>query len=178
MGTIFNVFTLACVTQNQGVSSVVMLVAVSVGNIGAAVMAPVVGMWADRFGRRPVYIIGALGASSTLFVLFNAIDSGNVILLLVAAVLGISVFYSMAIGVGAAYYAEQFPSKVRYTGMAVGLMLGLVAAGFAPTIAQALGAGPSSWQPAVWMCVAVGILGAIAAVAGPETSRTTTRGLG
>ncbi|WP_285242678.1 MFS transporter [Pseudarthrobacter sp. fls2-241-R2A-127] len=178
VGTIFNVFTLAYVTQNQGVSSVTMLVAVSVGNIGAAVMAPVVGIWADRFGRRPVYIIGAVGASSTLFVLFNAIDSGNVMLLLVAAVLGISVFYSMAIGVGAAYYAEQFPSKVRYTGMAVGLMLGLVAAGFAPTIAQALGAGPSSWQPAVWMCVAVGILGAIAALAGPETGRKTTRELG
>lgn len=178
VGTIFNVFTLAYVTQNHGVSSVVMLVAVSAGNIGAAVMAPIVGIWADRFGRRPIYIIGALGASSTLFVLFNAIDSGNVILLLVAAVLGISLFYSMAIGVGAAYYAEQFPSKVRYTGMAVGLMLGLVAAGFAPTIAQALGAGPSSWQPGVWLCLAVGILGAIAALAGPETSHKSTRELG
>jgi hypothetical protein len=62
--------------------------------------------------------------------------------------------------------------------MAVGLMLGLVAAGFAPTIAQALGAGPSSWQPAVWLCLAVGILGAIAALAGPETSHKTTRELG
>lgn len=178
VGTIFNVFTLAYVTQNHGVSSVVMLVAVTVGNIGAAFMAPVVGIWADRFGRRPIYIIGALGTSSTLFVLFNAIDTGNVLLLLVAAVVGISVFYSMAIGVGAAYYSEQFPSKVRYTGMAVGLMLGLVLAGFAPTIAQALGAGPSSWKPAVWMCLAVGILGAIAALAGPETKRLTTRELG
>lgn len=178
VGTIFNVFTLAYVAQNHGISSVVMLVAVSVGNIGAAVMAPVVGIWADRFGRRPVYVIGAMGASSTLFVLFNAIDTGNVILLLIAAVLGISVFYSMAIGVGAAYYAEQFPAKVRYTGMAVGLMLGLVAAGFAPTVAQALGAGPSSWQPAVWMCLAVGVLGASAALAGPETGRKTTHELG
>ncbi|QIZ37188.1 MFS transporter [Saccharopolyspora sp. ASAGF58] len=178
VGTIFNVFALAYATGAAGLSRPVMLTVVSLGNLGAAAMAPVVGRLSDRIGRKPVFVLGALGSSLSLFVLFSAIDAGNITLVFIAGLTAMSVFYIMPIGVGAAYYPEQFPARVRYTGMAVGLMLGLLGAGFAPTLAQAISVGTSSWRPSVWICVGIAVLASIAALTGRETHRITTAQLG
>ncbi|MFI7120360.1 MFS transporter [Amycolatopsis sp. NPDC049868] len=178
VGTIFNVFALTYATGAADVPKPVMLAVVSLGNLGAVVVAPLAGWLSDRIGRKPVFVLGALGSSVSLFVLFSAIDAGNITLVFVAGVVGISVFYIMPVGVGAAYYPEQFPAQVRYTGMAVGLMLGLLASGFAPALAQAISTGASTWLPSVWICVGIAVLASIAAVAGPETYRTPTAHLG
>ncbi|MEV5543808.1 MFS transporter [Saccharopolyspora shandongensis] len=178
VGTIFNIFALAYATGAAGISRPVMLTVVALGNLGAAAMAPVVGRLSDHIGRKPVFVLGALGSSLSLFVLFSAIDAGNITLVFIAGLTGMSVFYIMPVGVGAAYYPEQFPARVRYTGMAVGLMLGLLGSGFAPTLAQAISVGTSSWLPSVWICVGIAVLASIAALTGPETHRTTTDQLG
>ena len=45
-------------------------------------------------------------------------------------------------------YSEMFPTRVRYTGVALGTQLGFVVAGFAPAIATAIqGKGATGWVP-------------------------------
>jgi MFS family permease len=178
MGTIFTIFALAYATGTAHLPRPVMLTVVSLGNLGAVVAAPLVGRLSDRIGRKPVFVAGALGSSLSLFVLFGAIDAGNLPLVFAAGVIGMGVFAIMPVGVGAAYYPEQFPARVRYTGMAVGLMLGLLASGFAPVLAQTLSEGSNTWHPTVWICAGVAVLASVAALAGPETYRVPTENLG
>lgn len=177
VGTIFNVFALAYGTQN-GIPSAVMLAVVSLGNLVAVVAAPLSGLLSDRFGRRPLFIVGSLGASASMALLFVAIDAGNIPMVYLTGVIGIGIFYCIPITVGATWYPEQFPAQVRYTGMAVGLMLGILLAGFAPAIAQGFGAGGTNWWPAILLCAGASIVSSLVAVFAPETFRTTKAALG
>lgn len=170
VGTIFNVFALAYGAQN-GVPSAVMLAVVSLGNLVAVVMAPVAGRLSDRFGRRPLFIIGSLGASVSIALLFVAIDAGDIPLIYLFGILGIGVFYCIPITVGATWYPEQFPAACRYTGMAVGLMLGILLAGFAPAVAQGMGAGGTNWLPAIVLCGGASLISSAVALFAPETFR-------
>lgn len=177
VGTIFNVFALAYGSAN-GIPSAVMLTVVSIANFVAVVMAPLAGLLSDRFGRKPLFIVGSLASSVCMLLLFVAIDAGDIPLIFVSGILGIGIFYCIPITIGAVYYPELFPASVRYTGMAVGLMLGILLAGFAPAIAQAAGAGGTNWVPAVLLCGGASVLSSVVAVFGPETCRTVREKLG
>lgn len=170
VGTIFNVFALAYGAQH-GISSTVMLAVVSFGNLAAVVASPIAGRLSDRFGRRALFIVGAVGATAFIALLFVAIDAGNIPLVYLSGILGIGVFYAIPITVGATWYPEQFPARCRYTGMAVALMLGILLSGFAPAIAQGLGADGGNWGPAVLLCVAVTVVSSVVALFAPETYR-------
>ncbi|MBQ3358886.1 MAG: MHS family MFS transporter [Microbacterium sp.] len=177
VGTIFNVFVLAYGTGN-GIASALMLTVVTLANLTAVVAAPLIGALSDRWGRRPVFIIGVVGAAASMVALFMFIDSGNIAGIFAAGILGIGVFYCMPITVGATWYPEQFPTKVRYTGMAVGLMLGILLAGFAPAAAQAAGADSTMWWPAALICAGAAGISAIVAFVAPETYRVSKSDLG
>jgi MFS family permease len=177
IGTIFNVFALAYGTQN-GVPSAVMLAVVSIGNLVAVGMAPLSGRLSDRWGRRPLFVVGSLGASVFIALLFLAIDAGDIPMVYLTGVIGIGIFYCIPITVGATWYPEQFPAQCRYTGMAVGLMLGILLAGFAPAIAQGLGAGPADWWPAILLCGGASLVSSVVALFAPETFRVTKERLG
>jgi MFS family permease len=177
VGTIFNVFVLAYGTGN-GIPSAIMLTIVSLANLTAVVAAPLIGLLSDRWGRRPVFVLGALGTSACMVLLFFGIDRGALPLVFAAGIVGIGVFYCMPITVGATWYPEQFPTAVRYTGMAVGLMLGILLAGFAPTLAQAAGADATVWWPAAALCAGASIVAAGVALFAPETSRIPRERLG
>lgn len=177
VGTIFNVFALSFGREN-GIASPVMLAVVSLANLTAVVMAPIAGRLSDRFGRKPIFIIGVLGAGASMIPMFMAIESGNIPMIFAAGIIGIGIFYCIPISVGGTYYPEQFPASVRYTGMAVSLMLGILIAGFAPTIAQAFGADSGNWAPAAILCGASSLVSAGSAVFSPETYRIAKEHLG
>jgi hypothetical protein len=69
--------------------------------------------------------------------------------------------------------------QVRYSGLAVGIMVGLLASGFTPAIATVLTAGdPTDWLPVAWLCAGCVVASALAALLGPETFRVPTPMLG
>jgi len=178
VSTVFGNLAIAYGTE-IGVSESITLWLVVVANVFALFTQPLFGMLADRIGRKPVFVTGVLGVGVMVFVFFSAIGSGNAALICASAVVLIGVCYAAPNGVYVSWFPEQFPARVRYSGMAIGLMVGLLAAGFTPALAQVLSAGQSAnWTPVAWMCAGFVGVAAVAALTGPETYRTPTSELG
>jgi metabolite-proton symporter len=142
--------------------------------IAAAVqvlLIPWFGHLSDRFARRPVYLVGAVGATVWVFVFFALLDTGRFGLIVLAAVVAL-VFHAAMYGPQAAFITEMFPTKVRYSGASMGYQLaGIVGGALAPIIAVAL-LDRFDTSLAVSLYAAAMLLVTVSCVlAAPETSR-------
>jgi MFS family permease len=96
------------------------------------------GRISDRFGRRPVMITGLALFVAYLFPMFALLGSGNVWLVFLAFTLAL-MFHSTLYGPFAAFVSEQFGTRSRYTGAALGYQLAtLIGGGFTPGIVGSL----------------------------------------
>jgi metabolite-proton symporter len=106
--------------------------------IGAAVQflaIPLFARLSDRIGRRPVYAFGGLGLAAFSFAFFPMLASGDGALIVAAIVAGL-VFHSAMYGPQAAFIAELFPTRIRYSGVSIAYQLtSIVAGSLAPIIA-------------------------------------------
>jgi len=132
------VFTLTYVTTVLQLPRPLALVATMLGAIVNAITVPMFGALSDKWGRRPVYITGALLAIVWSFLFFVLLDSSHPVLI-VLAVIGGLLIHAMMYGPQAAFVTEQFPPHVRYAGSSLAYTLaGIVGGGFAPLIITTL----------------------------------------
>ncbi len=178
INTIVNVFALSYAVHDKGMHKTTILYAIAAANFVAVITQPLYAMVADRYGRRILFMVGSVGAGAMTFALFHSISAGNVPLVYASVIVLLGVFYAMPNGVYPAYFPEQFPAAVRYSGMAVALMLGLLVSGFTPALADAMTAGSHAWLPVAWMCLGFSVLSAAGVFFSPETFRTPTAELG
>jgi MFS family permease len=108
----------------------------------AVVLYPVFGSLSDRFGRKTLYLIGAVAMGVVVGPAFALINTGNPALFLLAQVLVFGIAMAPAAGVTGSLFSMVFDADVRYSGVSTGYTLSqLAGSAFAPTIAAALYAG-------------------------------------
>ncbi len=172
VSTIFAVYALSFAVNTVGLDDTTMLWVSITANLVALAAIPAWAILADRIGRRPVFIFGALGSGALMFAYLGAIASGDYALIFVAAILMSGVVYSAQNGIWPALYGEMFPTRVRLSGMAIGTQVGFALGGLAPTVADAIaGKGTSGWVPVAGLTLACSVVAAIAVASARETCR-------
>ncbi|MDS7929495.1 fosfomycin efflux MFS transporter AbaF [Acinetobacter sp. V102_4] len=99
---------------------------------------PFMGHLSDIFGRKPIYLIGAVLTAFWGFVGFPLMDTGNNWLIMLAIVLGLFI-ESMTYSPYSALMTELFPTHIRYTALSFCYQVAPIMAGsLAPLIALTL----------------------------------------
>ncbi|PZG77238.1 MFS transporter, partial [Streptomyces sp. NTH33] len=180
VSTIFTVWALAYATSDAvGMSRSSMLWVGALANVVALGAIPLWATLSDRIGRRPVYLVGAVGSAVTMFLYLWAISTGSYPLILLLGIVTFGVVYSAANGVWPAFYGEMFSTRVRLSGMAIGTQIGFAVAGFAVTFAAEI-AGPdgTGWSAVALFTAALCVPPVIAALTARETHKVPTDLLG
>lgn len=135
---VFTIVIATYATRRLGLPSSTVLAAVLIGAAVHLVTIPIWGALSDRYGRRPLYLLGATGVGAWAFVFFALVDTRSFPLIVLAVVGGLF-FHGAMYGPQAAFLSELFGTKVRYSGVSVGYQLAsILAGGFAPLIAVGL----------------------------------------
>lgn len=99
---------------------------------------PLVGKLADRFGRRPVYFLGAALGTTWGFFAFPMMNTGNYVIVTAAVTIGL-IIHAIMYAPQPAIMAEMFPTRMRYSGVSLGYQVtSIVAGSLAPIIAVKL----------------------------------------
>jgi MFS transporter, MHS family, shikimate and dehydroshikimate transport protein len=136
---ISTVFILSYGAETLELDRSTMLTGVIIAALIGLATIPLFGSLSDRFGRRPLYMAGAVFSLLFAFPFFWLVDTESPVLIWLAIVLAVNVGHDLMYGPQAAYFAELFGTRVRYSGASLGYQLASVfAGGLAPLIAAAL----------------------------------------
>jgi metabolite-proton symporter len=135
---VFTLYLLTYVTTTVGLPRQAGLTAVLVGSGLQLVLIPFFGALSDRVGRRPVYAAGAAGAAVWAFAFFPLLDTGNRLVVILAVVVAL-ITHAAMYGPQAAFVAEMFSTRLRYSGASMGYQVaGILGGALAPIIAVKL----------------------------------------
>jgi len=179
VSTIFGVFVLSYAVNTMHIPRTSMLLLLVSTNVVALAAIPIWASLSDRIGRRPVFLIGALGSAVLIWPALWAISIADITLIFVFGLLLSGIVYSAANGIWPSLYGEMFDTRVRLSGMAIGTQFGFALGGFAPTISAAiLGEGPNGWMPVAAFVSAACVVSAISAFSARETFNVPMHQLG
>ncbi|MFJ5232377.1 MFS transporter [Kitasatospora sp. NPDC088391] len=166
---VMTTFVLAYAVGHAHLPKQTALNAVLIGSAVQFALIPVFGALSDRVGRKPVYLVGAVGVGVWAFVFFGMVDTKDFTALVAAITVGL-VFHSMMYAPQAAFFSELFATRTRYSGASIGAQFSSVAAGApAPLIATALLKDYGSATPiAVYVAIAA-VITVFAVLCGRET---------
>lgn len=157
---IFVTFVLTYATRTLGLSNQDVLNDVLLYSFVSLFTVPLWGYVSDRVGRKRMYVIGAAAMLLFAWPYFALLDTKAPMLVLIAIVAS-AVVHDMQYGPQAAFIAEAFTPRLRYSGASLGYQLAsLTAGGPAPLIAVALLAQYNSSTPIVIymvICAAISI---------------------
>ncbi|MGW7053653.1 MFS transporter [Streptomyces sp. NPDC054887] len=166
---VITAFILVYATTEVELSKQTALNAVLIASAVHFAVIPAWGALSDRLGRRPVYLMGAVGVGLWMFPFFMLIDTGTFGNLLLAVTVGL-VFHGAMYAPQAAFFSEMFATRVRYSGASIGAQFSSVAAGApAPLIATALLTSYGSATPIALYVIAAALVTVVAVGCAKET---------
>jgi MFS transporter, MHS family, shikimate and dehydroshikimate transport protein len=174
LGYLFPVFALSYMTKNLGLPRGTILVGLVIASFVQIFAVLGFSALSDKIGRRPVYIGAAIFSALFAFPFFLLVNTQSTPLIYLALILAIAIGVGGMFGPQAAYFAELFGPRIRYSGFAFARELGsILAGGPAPFIATWLlmkGDG-APWLVAIYIIV-LSVITAIAVYCGPETYKS------
>ena len=136
---IYSVFVLTYATQHVKMPQQVVLTAMLIGAGLELIAIPFFGAMSDRFGRRPVYLFGAIATALWAYPMFRLLDTASPPLVWLALIVAFVFSHAAMYGPQAAFFSELFGTRVRYSGASLGAQLAAVlAGGTSPFIATLL----------------------------------------
>ncbi|CAB3762112.1 MFS transporter [Paraburkholderia humisilvae] len=173
---IYTAFVFTYGVTTLGASRDLLLTAVLVASLIEFVTIPFFGHLSDVIGRRKMYIIGSVCVGLFGFIYFGLLDTRNPVWIFIAIVLSL-VPHAMMYGPQAAFIAESFTGRLRYSGASLGYQLAsIIAGGPAPLIATALFAYyHSGYAIALYVFVCAVISVVAASMLGDYTNKDISR---
>ena len=138
---------------------------------------PFWGWLSDRIGRKVLTVTALACVAVYVWFFFGFLDSGALGLLPLVVIVGMNLFHDAIYGPQAAYFAEQFPLHVRYTGVNTGYQVGTVlGGGILPLLAALLlnAGGGAPWMICAYLSVLC-VLSAVGALAAVDPARRAAR---
>ncbi|WP_329612147.1 MHS family MFS transporter [Streptomyces brevispora] len=174
---VITAFILVYATTSADLSKQTALNAVLIASAVHFAVIPMWGALSDRVGRRPVYLVGAVGVGLWMFPFFALIDTRSFGSLLLAVTVGL-IFHGAMYAPQAAFFSEMFATRMRYSGASIGAQFSSVAAGApAPLIATALLADYDSSTPIALYVIAAVLVTVLAVVCAKETRHRDLAGI-
>jgi len=135
-----------------------LLLALLIAHVIHFAIIPQYGRLADRIGRKPVYLAGAILGATWPFFAFPMFDTRNAVVIVLAVTIGLCLHGLMYAG-QPAIMAEMFPTRMRYSGASLGSQVTSIFAGsLAPLLATQWLKDTGSWVPtAIYLVVACAI---------------------
>ena len=119
---------------------------------------------ADRFGAKPVFVIGAITAVLWPLPMFALVNTGSTGLALLAFIVA-AVVQGIIAGAQGGLFSEIFPVRVRYSGISIAYQLGgMVGGAITPIVATALYGATRSSTPVALYVTALSVLTLVAVI--------------
>lgn len=132
---------------------------------------PLFGLLSDRIGRKPVFVGSSVAAAVISVPCFMFMNEGGMTALVMQGLLGL--IESALMGVAFSTMAEMFPTRVRYTGVALGFNIGaVVTGGSAPYVCTWLVATTGSPTSPAWFLVGTAMITLLTTLTLKETAGT------
>ena len=133
---VFTVFSLTYISTYLKVPRVVglngLLWAAGIGIFSTAAW----GALSDRWGRRPIYMYGAIACGVLAFPFFWMLGTKDPTMIALAIVIPVTLGHAAMYGPQASFLSEMFSAKVRYSGASFGYQLASIfAGGLSPLVA-------------------------------------------
>ncbi|NKY49748.1 MFS transporter [Nocardia vermiculata] len=143
--TMTTVFSLSYGKDTLGLGKDTMLAVLLTSTVAILICLPLFGAIGDRFGIRRVFLGGAASMIVLPFCWFALMDTrqpGWMILGFAVIFMGYSANYAVV----PSYFSQVFPPALRFTGMSVGITIGLIAGNaIAPSISSMILDATDSW---------------------------------
>jgi metabolite-proton symporter len=166
----FTLYILTFLTANLGLPRSVGLNAVLIGSAVQVALIPLFGALSDRYGRRPVYALGAVSAAVWAFVFFPLLSTRSPVVIVLATVVAL-ITHAAMYGPQAAFIAELFSTELRYSGASMGYQIaGVLGGGIAPLVSIALAGATGTAFAVAFYVLAMVALTLVALWAAPETA--------
>ncbi|EOC1456248.1 shikimate transporter [Cronobacter sakazakii] len=149
---IVTAFALNYSTQNLGMPRELFLnIGLLVGGVSCLTI-PLFAWMADRYGRRRIYITGALLGALSAFPFFMALEARSIVGVVIFSLMLANIAHDMVVCVQQPMFTEMFGAGYRYSGAGVGYQVAsVVGGGFTPFIAAAL----LTFSGGAWHTVAI-----------------------